>query len=133
MAHPRVLLADNHLATLETIASILSPNFDIVGKVGNGQAVIEVVDELHPDIIVLDISMPIISGIDVARTLKELDSSVRIVFVTVHDDPDFLNEALEAGGLGYVIKTRLASDLLRATKEALLGRRFISPSLFEAR
>ena len=83
--------------------------------------------ELKPDVLVLDISMPVMNGIETARSLKELGAKTRIVFLTVHDDPDYAREALEAGALGYVIKLRIASDLVAAINEVHAGRSFVSP------
>ena len=131
MARLSVLLADDHTATLEIIDRILATKFDVVGKVQDGQAALDAAEKLHPDIIVLDISMPVINGIEVAKRLKAKDPSAKIVFITVHNDPDVMSEALDAGGQGYVIKPKLASDLVRALNEVALGRRFISSVLFE--
>lgn len=132
MARPKVLVADDHSATLETISRILAAKFNVVGKVKDGLEALAAAENIRPDVFVLDISMPRLSGIDVAKKLKEKDPKAKIVFVTVHADADFLGQALDAGGLGYVIKPRLASDLVRAVSDALLGRRFISPTLFES-
>lgn len=127
-----VLVVDDHPATLEVIARILATKFDVIGKVGSGAAALDAAEDLKPELVVLDISMPMISGIEIARILRKKNPNTKIVFVTVHSDPDFLSEALDAGGLGYVIKPRLATDLVRALNEAVLGRRFISPTLFES-
>ncbi len=131
MARPSVLLVDDHTATLEIVDRILATKFDVVGKVQDGQAALDAAEKLHPDIVILDISMPVINGIEVAKRLKANDPSAKIVFITVHNDTDVMNEALDAGGLGYVIKLKLASDLVCALNEAALGRRFISSVLFE--
>ena len=132
MARRSVLVVDDHSATLDVIARILATKFDVIGKVEGGAAALDAAEDLKPDLVVLDISMPMISGIEVARILRKKNPSAKIVFVTVHNDPDFLSEALDAGGLGYVLKPRMASDLVRALNEAVLGRRFISPTLFES-
>ncbi len=126
---PRVLLADDHPEILNKVANLLASICEIAGKVGDGKALLEAVGCLKPDIIVIDISMPVLNGIEAARRLKKSGSEVKIVFLTVHEDPDFLQAALASGACGYVIKSRLATDLVRAVEAAMADRRFISPSL----
>ncbi len=118
----RVLLADDHEAMLDRVAGLLAIEFCVVGAVTDGQQALDAAMELEPDVLVLDISMPVMNGIETARRLKEAGSETRIVFLTVHDDPDFVREALEVGAQGYVIKQRLASDLVAAIKKAHAGR-----------
>ncbi len=125
----RVLLADDHEAMLERVAGLLKTECDVVGTATDGQQALEATRNLKPDVLVLDISMPVMNGIETAHHLKEAGVEVRIVFLTVHDDPDFVREALEAGALGYVIKPRIASDLVAAIREAHAGRLFLSPTL----
>jgi DNA-binding NarL/FixJ family response regulator len=118
----RVLLADDNEAMLDRVAGLLATEFNVVGTVADGQQAFDAAMELKPDVLVLDISMPVMNGIETARRLKEAGSETRIVFLTVHDDPDFVREALEVGALGYVIKQRIASDLVAAIKKAQAGR-----------
>jgi len=125
----RVLLADDHEAVLDRVKSLLEKEFQVVGTARDGQAAIEAVAELNPDVLILDISMPVLTGIQTAVRLKLMKSEVRIVFLTVHEDPDFVREALATGALGYVAKPRLATDLPLAIKEVLAGRSFVSPSI----
>ncbi len=125
----RVLLADDHEAMLERVAKLLKTECDVVGTATDGQQALEAAQDLKPDVLVLDISMPVLSGIETAHQLKKAGVEARIIFLTVHDDPDFAREALEAGALGYVIKPRIASDLVAAIKEAYAGRLFLSPTL----
>jgi DNA-binding NarL/FixJ family response regulator len=125
----RVLLADDHLALLTKVAGFLSSSCEIVGSVRDGKALLEATARLHPDVLVVDISMPVLSGIDAARQLKQSGTTAKIIFLTVHEDPDFVQAALAAGGSGYVIKSRLATDLLCAMQAVLENRRFISPSI----
>ncbi len=129
MNRPRILLADDHLMMREKVTRMLESEFDIIGTVTNGQALLDEAAVLDPDIVVLDITMPVLTGIDAARRLRETGSHAKIVFLTVHEDPDFIREALATGALGYVVKPRLASDLLVAMREALEGRSFVSPSV----
>jgi len=126
---PRVLLADDHPAVLDKVASLLVSTCEIVGKVGDGAALLEAADRLQPDILLVDISMPVLNGIEAAQQLKRSGTKAKIVFLTVHDDPDFVEAALAAGACGYVIKSRLATDLICAVQAALADRCFISPSL----
>ena len=102
------------------------PAFEVVETFTNGQAVVDQAARLQPDVAVLDITMPGLNGIEVARQLVKLD--VKVVFLTVHDDPDYLRSALSTGAIGYVVKDRLATDLVPALRDALAGRQFISPS-----
>ncbi len=124
----RVLLADDHEAMLERVAGLLRTECDVVGTVTDGQQALEAARELKPDVLVLDISMPVMNGIETAHRLQEAGNPARIVFLTVHDDADFAREAMEAGALGYVIKQRMASDLVAAIKEAHAGRPFFGLS-----
>jgi DNA-binding NarL/FixJ family response regulator len=126
---PRVLLADDHPAMLALTAAALAGEYLVVGSVGDGCALLAEAERLHPDVIVLDITMPRLNGIQAAVQLLRSPDPARLVFVTVHEDPDFARAALDAGGLGYVLKARLASDLLPAVRAALVGCRFISPTI----
>jgi len=123
----RVLLADDHEAMLDRVTDLLADDCDVIGTAIDGRQALEAAMELKPDVLVLDISMPVMNGIETARSLKELGAKTRIVFLTVHDDPDYAREALEAGALGYVIKSRITSDLVAAINEVHAGRSFVSP------
>ena len=123
----RILVADDHSAVLESLVPILEAQFTVVGTASDGKAAVEAEEKLRPDVVVLDISMPVMSGIDAARQMRKGGSKASIVFVTVHQDADILAAAKRAGGLGYVVKTRLQTDLVLAIKEALEGRGFVSP------
>ena len=101
----------------------------MVETVRDGRAAVEAGARLAPDILVLDISMPIVDGIETVRSLRATGSRSKFVFLTVHGDEDYVRAGLAAGEVGYIVKSRLASDLLPALREALAGRRFISPSL----
>ena len=129
MGRIRVLLADDHEAMLNRVADLLAGDCDVIGTAIDGRQALDAAKRLRPDVLVLDISMPVMNGIETARCLKEAGVKTRIVFLTVHDDPEFAREALEAGALGYVIKQRIGSDLVAAIKEAHAGRSFVSPSV----
>ena len=125
----RVLLADDHPLMLKEVVSLLEPTFEVVGRVGDGKSLFESAMKLQADVIISDISMPILSGIEAADKLKVSGCRSKIVFLTVHSDPDFVRACLATGALGYVAKSRMVTDLLSAIREALAGRIFISPLL----
>jgi len=122
----RVLVADDQAQILEMVAALLAKSFDVVDLVSDGQAAWEATLKLEPDLVVLDISMPGMNGIQVARELRKSASSAKIVFLTVHEDSQILANCLTAGGLGYVAKGLMDSDLIPAIYEALAGRVFVS-------
>ena len=129
MDRARVLLADDHEEFLAMEARLLEQDYDVVKEVNDGRSLLEEAARLEPDLLVLDISMPVLNGIEAAQQLQAAGCGARIVFLTVHDDPDYVRAALAVGALGYVVKCRLASDLLPAMKEALAGRSFVSPCI----
>lgn len=126
---PRVLLADDHPEFLGVVARHLRPHFDVVRMVDNGQAMLEEATRLEPDVVVLDISMPVLNGLEAARKLKAAGSRAKIVFLTVHADRDYIHAALGAGAVGYVLKSELASDLLPCLRQADVASPFVSPAL----
>jgi len=123
----RILLADDHPHFPEFVESLLETSFEIVGKVGDGQALLEAAAKLNPDVIVTDISMPFLNGIEAAEQLRGTGCNARIIFLTVHSDPDFVRICLATGAFGYITKPRVALDLIPAIREALAGHLFISP------
>jgi DNA-binding NarL/FixJ family response regulator len=125
----RVLLAEDQPAMLTQIERVLEKTCDVVGTVGDGLSLLESAARLKPDVIVSDISMPGIDGFGAARSLKRAGCKSHIVFLTVHEDSDFAREAMALGADGYVVKSRLASDLLTAIHEAEAGRKFVSPTV----
>jgi DNA-binding NarL/FixJ family response regulator len=125
----RILLADDSPSMLQAARRILEPEFEIVGTVDDGQAVLEAAESLKPDVLILDISMGVMNGLEAARFLTRIGSTAKIVFLTVHHDPEFVEEAFSAGAVGYVIKPRLGTDLVVAVREALSGHTFVSPTL----
>jgi DNA-binding NarL/FixJ family response regulator len=125
----RVLLADDHEAFLTVAVRLLEPEFEVVRTVGDGRAVLEEDSALTPDVIVLDISMPVLGGLETARRLRAAGSRAKIVFLTVHGDEDYVRAGLAAGASGYVVKSRLATDLVAALRDVLAGRTFVSPSI----
>jgi DNA-binding NarL/FixJ family response regulator len=114
---------------LQAARRILEPEFQVVGTVHDGQALLEAADALRPDVLIIDISMGMLNGLEAARLLTRSECKPKIVFLTVHQDQEFVEEAFSVGALGYVVKPRLGTDLLPAIREALVGRAFVSPHL----
>lgn len=126
-----VLLADDNPAILSHVGKLLKKDkqYEVVGTVNDGDAILREYSRLRPDLIILDISLGELSGIDIARNLMESGCHSKIVFLTVHEDSDFMNAAMGAGASGYVVKSRLSTDLISALNAALSGRIFVSSSL----
>ena len=124
----RVLLVDDHPAVLRQVSQLLLGEFDVVAALDGGDALPAAVEQHRPDLIVLDVTLRNVSGIELASRLKPMSHPVKIVFLTVHDDPDYVRAAFAAGAVGYVVKARLATDLIPALRSALAGHRFVSPS-----
>jgi len=114
---------------LDHLVKLLERHFDVVGTVCDGQALVDAVAVTNPNVIVSDISMPILSGLEAVNQLKAKGSTAKIVFFTVHEDPDYISAALDAGVDCYVVKSRLAADLVTAIRKALKGQHFVSPSV----
>ena len=129
MIKQRVLLADDHPNMLQMEENILELILEVVGKVADGRSLLEAAAKLHPDLIVTDISMPILNGIEAIKKLKESGSLAKVVFLTVHSHQDFVRACFEAGAIAYVAKPRIDTDLLIAVQAALVGHSFISPDL----
>jgi DNA-binding NarL/FixJ family response regulator len=124
-----VLLADDSPAVLTDLQEELSKEFSIAGMVDNGEAAIRDVYRLDPDILVLDISMPGLNGIQVASRLREARARTKVLFLSIHEQPEYISAAFSAGACGYVTKRCLATDLARAIREVFAGQTFLSPSL----
>jgi DNA-binding NarL/FixJ family response regulator len=128
MSKTRVLLADDNETILTRVRSVLADRVEIVGAVNNGLDVITEVRRLDPDVLLIDISMPILDGLQAA---SRLGSNVRtkVVFLTVHEDPDFVNAAFAMGASGYVAKSDVTTDLIQAIHEVLEGHKYVSKSI----
>jgi DNA-binding NarL/FixJ family response regulator len=127
MKRPRVLLADDHRFLREAFAQMLEPNCEVVGAVADGRALIAAAKELRPEVVVLDIAMPLLNGLDAARQLKCLMPAVKVIFLTVSEDPDLAAEAFRAGASGFLLKNSAASELFQAIQEVLQGRSYVTP------
>ena len=126
---PRILLADDHTILLEAFRKLLTPAFEIVGAVSNGRALLEAAKKLKPDVVVLDISMPGLNGIEVCRQLQPRLPDTRWVFLTVNEDPDLAAEAILLGASGFLLKNSAASELFSAIQQAIEGRCYVTPLL----
>ena len=126
MDRVRILLADDHPHFSDMVESILGPDFEVVGRVENGRALLSAAAKLNPDLILTDISMPVLNGIDAVDELRKQGCLSKVIFLTVHSDSDFVRSCLAAGASGYIVKPRVALDLLPAIRQVLAGHFFIS-------
>jgi DNA-binding NarL/FixJ family response regulator len=131
MVRPRVLLADDHELLLGAFEKLLTPDCEIVGQVTDGRALVEAAARLKPDVIVLDISMPQLNGLDAGRRIKQGHRDVKLVFLTMNEDSDLAAEAFRAGASGYVLKRSAASELATAIREVMQGRSYVTPLMTE--
>ena len=129
MGKIRVLLADDHDTVVARVRSILCKDFEVVGTVNNGRDAVAEVRRLDPDVLVIDISMPILDGLQAVAQLRPKTCRTKVVFLTVHEDQDYVDAAFAAGASGYVTKSHVTSDLVPAIREALIGHTYISKSI----
>jgi len=129
MTNIRILLVDDHPSIPGKVAEILKDVGQLVGAISNGLDAVEAAIRECPDVVVMDISMPIMNGIEAADRLIRMRAGAKILFLTVHEDPEFVSAALATGAVGYVIKSHMATDLLPAIHEVMAGHRFLSPCL----
>jgi DNA-binding NarL/FixJ family response regulator len=127
MARPRILLADDHALLLGAFGTLLAPEYDVVGGVSDGRALIAAAEKLQPDVIVLDVSMPLLNGLDAGREIKRRFPRIKLVFVTMNEHADLAAAAFRIGASGYLLKRSAASELQLAIREALHGRMYITP------
>lgn len=129
MKRPRLLLADDHKIVLEGLRGILEPEFEIVGAVEDGRALVAEAERMSPDVVVADISMPGLNGMDAARQIKKMDEQIKIVFLTMHSDVSYAAGAFDAGASGFVLKHSAPQELITAIREAMQGRTYITPMI----
>jgi len=127
MARPRVLIADDHALIVGAFEMLLSADCEIVGKVHDGRALVTAASELSPDVIVLDIAMPLLNGLEAGRQIKQRSRDVKLVFLTMNEDADLAAEAFRAGASAYLLKRSAASELMMAIREVVQGRTYITP------
>ena len=129
MKRARVLIADDHNLVAELCKKLLETDFDVVGMVSDGRAMLSAAEELKPDVIVLDIAMPVLNGLDAGQKVKEMLPMVKLVYLTMNTDAEVAAEAFERGASGYLLKTCAASEMVVAVREALGGKSYMSRSL----
>ncbi|MEY4527016.1 MAG: hypothetical protein RL768_735 [Nitrospirota bacterium] len=127
MKKPTVILADDHTLVLEGFRRLLEAQCELLSTVGDGQALLKAVAQQHPDIVILDISMPVMNGIEAARALKSQFPSVKLLFVTMHADPAYIRAAFQAGASGYILKQSLGDELTQALHAVLRGHTYVTP------
>jgi DNA-binding NarL/FixJ family response regulator len=126
---PRILIADDHNLVAELCKRLLENDFDVVGTVADGRALVRVAGELKPDVIVLDIAMPVLNGLDAGRQVKKMLPAVKLVFLTMNPDADVAAEAFARGASGYLLKTCAATEMVLAVRDVLRGKTYLSKAL----
>jgi DNA-binding NarL/FixJ family response regulator len=126
---PRILIADDHVLVVEGLRKLLEDEFDVVGTVENGRALLAAAERLKPDVILVDVSMPLLNGIDACARLRRLVPSSRVVVLTMHADRSYAAEAFKAGAAGYALKGSAPSELVRAIRSVLRGQRYVARAL----
>jgi len=129
MTLPRVMLADDHTILVEAFRKLLEPEFEVVGTVSDGRALLETAPQLKPDVIVIDIGMPLMNGMEAGLRLKKQMPAVKIIFLTMSEDPDLAMEAMRFGASGYLVKSSAASELIRAIHMSLKGKSYVTPQI----
>jgi DNA-binding NarL/FixJ family response regulator len=129
---PRLIIADDHTLLLDGLRMMLDPEFDLVSVVEDGQSLLQAAADLSPDLILLDIAMPVINGIEAARRLRKIAPQAKVIFLTMHSDPDYVAEAFRCGASGYLLKRSAASELMTAIHEVLNGGQYLSPIVASA-
>jgi len=126
---PRVFLADDHTLLLEAFSTLLQPRFDVVGTATDGRQMLAEVKKLKPDVVVLDINMPNLNGFDAGERLKKMCPDIKLLFLTVNEDPDLVTEAFRIGANGYLLKNSASSELFQAIDEVLAGHNYVTPGI----
>jgi DNA-binding NarL/FixJ family response regulator len=127
MKRARIILADDHILLLEAFKALLQDEFDVVGTFGDGRALVDAAPALSPDVILLDVGMPIMNGLSAGQHLKKALPMVKLIYLTMNQDPDLAAEAFRLGASGYLLKNSAASELVYSIREALLGRSYVTP------
>ncbi len=127
MRKTRVLLADDHQIVLEGLQNLLEPEFEIVGTAEDGRALVKEAERLQPDVIVADISMPLLNGIEAVRQIRKTDDQIKVIFLTMHPDVTYATMAFDVGASGYVLKNSASRELVTAIHEVMMGRTYVTP------
>jgi DNA-binding NarL/FixJ family response regulator len=129
MKVPRIMLADDHTLIVEAIRNLLEPSCEVIGAVSDGRALVELAASLKPDAVLVDIAMPLLNGLDAMRQLKVKMPEIKLICLTMNEDPDLAAEAMRAGASGYLLKTSPATELFHAIQEVLRGKSYVTPKI----
>lgn len=132
MAQIRILLADDHTLVCNLLRDLLEPEYEVVGCVSDGRELLEAADSLRPDVVLVDIGMPLLNGLDAGRRLKQANPKLKLIYLTMNNDVECAREALEAGASSFVLKNSTASELLHAIRDALRGVSYVAPEIRRA-
>lgn len=129
MAKPKILLADDHTLVAEAFKRLLEPEFEVVGTVADGRALLRAAPDLKPDVVLVDLNMPLLNGLDASEQLKQISPGIKIIVLTMNEDPDIAAETLSKWASGYLLKKSAGSELLKAVRDVLRGGRYVTPAL----
>jgi DNA-binding NarL/FixJ family response regulator len=129
MTKPRILIADDHTLVAELCKKLLETEFEVVGIVGNGRSMVRAAADLKPDVILVDIAMPVLNGLDAGQQVKQALPKVKLIYLTMNTDPDLAAEAFRRGGSGYLLKTCASSEMVVAVRQVLCGKTYLSRTL----
>src|ERR671925_1348445 len=129
MSRPKILLADDHVLLAQALEHMLQGEFDVVGTASDGRALLKAAGELKPDVVVVDIGMPLLNGLDAGEQLKTLHPHIKVIFLTQNREPRFAVEAFRRHASGYLLKDSAASELTAAIREAMRGKTYVSPAI----
>ena len=132
MSRPRILLADDHLLLLDGLRHLLDRHYDLVGTVQDGQSVVSAAQRLQPDLVLMDVAMPVLNGLQAGQRLREQQPKIKLLYVSMYADPPYVEEAMRIGASGYVLKRSGWEELSRAIEAALAGKRYVSSALSDA-
>ena len=132
MKRTRILLADDHAMVCAGFRKLLEPEYDVVGTVGDGRALLKAVAQLKPDLVLVDVGMPLLNGLDAGRELRKHVPHTKLIFLTMNPDPDIAAEALRIGASGYLLKNSGGDELLQAVRDALKGISYVTPQIAKA-
>ena len=132
MPKPKILLADDHTLVAEAFKRLLEPEFDVIGTVADGRSLLRTAPDMRPDVVLVDLNMPLLNGLDAGKQLKQLAPAIKIIVVTMNEDPDIAAETMGSWASGYLLKKSAGSELLKAVRDVLRGRRYVTPALTNA-
>ena len=132
MKRARILLADDHAMVCAGLQKLLEPEYEVVGTVGDGRALLKAVADLKPDVVLVDVGMPLLNGLDAGREVRKLVPHTKLIFLTMNPDPDIAAEALRIGASGYLLKNSEVDELLQAVRDALKGVSYVTPRIAKA-